>query len=42
MKQYIGKIIDDFPEEIGTATAATPAADHLFQIRDEKEAKALP
>ena len=42
MKQYIEKIIEHFPEEIGSSTAATLAADHLFQIREEKEAKLLP
>ena len=42
MKQNVEKIIEGFPEEIGSSTAATPAADHLLQIRDKKEAKLLP
>ena len=42
MKQYAEKIIECFPEETGLSTAATPAADHLFQIRDKKGAKLLP
>ena len=42
MKQCIEKIIQSFPEDIGLSTAATPAADNLFQIRNEKEAKLLP
>ena len=39
--KYLGKIIEGFPEEI-KGTVATPAAEHLFQIRDESEAKLLP
>ena len=39
MKHYIEKITESFPEEIGLSMAATPAADHLFQIKDKKEAK---
>ena len=42
MKQYAEKIVEGFPEEIGSSTAATPAEDHLFQTRDEKEAKLFP
>ena len=42
MKQYVEKIVEGFPEKIGSSTAATPAAYHLFQVRDEKEAKVLP
>ncbi len=34
--EYIKTIIADFPEEI-TTTKTTPAADHLFQVRDEEE-----
>ena len=41
MTQYSEEIISDFPEEI-TGSAATPAADHLFKVRDPSEAKALP
>ena len=41
MKQYVKKIIENFPEDNGLSTAATPATDHLFQIQDSKEAKLL-
>ena len=37
---YIDKIFEDFPEQI-TSTKSTPAADHLFKVRDEAEAKFL-
>ena len=40
MFQYLDDIIDDFPELI-TGKAATPAADHLFSVRDTDEAKYL-
>jgi hypothetical protein len=40
MASYSKEIIDTFPEEI-KGTAATPAADHLFKVRDPKEAQAL-
>ncbi len=33
-------MISEFPEVI-TGKSATPAADHLFTIRDEKEAKPI-
>ena len=39
--QYLDGIIDEFPELI-TGKAATPAADHLFSVRDADEAKCLP
>ena len=39
--QYLDIIIDEFPELI-TVKAATPAADHLFSVRDTEEAKYLP
>ena len=42
MKQYVKNKMESFPEEIGLSTATTPAAGHLFQIRDKKEAKPLP
>jgi hypothetical protein len=35
MVAYLKNVISDFPELI-TGKAATPAADHLFTIRDEK------
>jgi hypothetical protein len=41
MIKYIKKILTDFPEAI-TSISATPAADHLFEVRDEENAKWLP
>ena len=41
MFKYIDSIIDGFPELI-TGKAATPAADHLFSVRDADEAKYPP
>jgi hypothetical protein len=41
MMEYIKNIIRDFPEEI-TGTKTSPAADHLFTVRDPSLAKALP
>ncbi len=41
MIEYIKSIIADFPEEI-VATRTTPAADHLFMVRDESLSKPLP
>ncbi len=41
MVQYLKNIIAEFPEVI-QGKAAMPAANHLFQIRDEKEARPLP
>ena len=41
MIPYIKKILNEFPEKI-TGVASSPAADHLFQIRDPKEARLLP
>ena len=41
MFQNLDGIIDKFPELI-TGKAATPAADHLFSVRDADEAKCLP
>ena len=38
MFQYLDIIIDEFPELI-TGKAATPAADHMFSVRDADEAK---
>lgn len=34
MTKYITKVISDFPEEI-SGVAATPAADHLFKVRED-------
>jgi hypothetical protein len=41
MIPYIKKILNEFPEKI-TGVASSPAADHLFKIRDPKEARLLP
>jgi len=41
MTKYIGTILADFPEEI-TGTRTTPAANHLFDVRDEAGAQPLP
>ncbi len=41
MVEYIKDIIKDFTEEI-TGTKTSPAADHLFTVRDPSLAKALP
>jgi len=41
MIKYIKKIHEEFPEEIKTA-AATPAAEHLFDVREDKKDILLP
>ena len=41
MFKYLYSIIDEFPELI-TGKAATPAADHLFSVKDADKAKYLP
>ena len=41
MIKYIKKIHEDFPKEIKSA-AATPAAEHLFNEREDKQDKILP
>ena len=41
MKKYVEKAFKDFPEEIKTMSSS-PAADHLFQVREEYEAKTFP
>ena len=41
MFKYLDSIIDEFTELI-TGKSATPAADHLFSVRDADEAKYLP
>ena len=41
MFEYLDGIIDEFPELI-TGKAATPAADHLFSVRDDDLEKYLP
>jgi hypothetical protein len=40
MKQYITKVITNFPEKI-TGVQATPAGDHLFQVQPDTEARPL-
>ena len=40
MFKYLRNVIKEFPEKI-TGQAATPAAGHLFDVRDEKEARVL-
>ena len=42
MIPYMEEIIKNFPEEVGTSIAATPAAEHLCQIREEKDVKLIP
>ena len=41
MMEYIKNIIKDFPKEI-VGTKTSPAADHLFTVRDPSLAKVLP
>ena len=41
MIEYIKKIHEDFPEEIKSA-AATPAAEHLFDVREDSQDCLLP
>jgi hypothetical protein len=41
MIPYLFKVLDDFPEKI-TGVSSTPAADHLFKIRDPKGTRLLP
>ena len=41
MVPYFEEIINNFPEEVGTSTALTPAGEHLFQTRDAKDAKLI-
>jgi hypothetical protein len=40
MMKHLDKIFEDFPEDIGRP-AASPASDHLFQVRDAEEAEKL-
>ena len=41
MIKYIKKIHKDFPEDINFA-AATPAAEHLFYVREDNQYRILP
>ena len=40
MIKYINKIHEDFPEDIKSA-AATPAAEHLFDVREDNQDRLL-
>ena len=41
MVRYTGKVLRDFPERI-TGSAASPAQDHLFKVRDESDPNYRP
>ena len=41
MIPYLNELLRDFPELLG-AIATSPAADHLFKVRPEGEARLLP
>ena len=41
MIKYIKKVLEEFPEEI-KSVAATPAAEHLFKVREDNSEKLLP
>lgn len=41
MIKYLHKILEGFPEAI-SGTAATPAGENLFKVRDETDRKLLP
>ena len=41
MIPYVKEIIKNFPEEVGMLTAAMLATEHLFQVRNQQEAKSL-
>ena len=40
MIKYVDKVLEGFLEDLG-ASAATPAAEHLFQLRNDSEAEIL-
>ena len=42
MIPYVQDIIQNFLEEIGILTIATPAGEHLFLVRNEQGTKLLP
>jgi hypothetical protein len=42
MTDYMMRVIKEFPEDLGNATAPTPAQEFLFKVRPEDEAKKLP
>jgi len=37
MLDYVKDVINDFPEDVGIASYKTPAAGHLFQVREEND-----
>ena len=41
MCKYLLKVIADFPEEI-TGVSATPAADHLYKVREDGRGRYIP
>ena len=41
MIKYLQKIIEEFPEDI-KSTRASPAGDHLFEVREDADRKVLP
>ena len=41
MIPYLNDLLREFPEQLGTPQA-TPAADHLFEVREEEDAQLLP
>ena len=41
MIKYLTKVFDNFPEQI-TSTFSSPAADHLFKIREGDGFQVLP
>jgi hypothetical protein len=42
MINYINNVLKEFPEHLGASTATSPAAEHLFKVRDESEAQLIP
>ena len=42
MVDYVKDVINDFPEDVGRKSYKTPAASHLFQVREEIDKKVLP
>ena len=42
MFNYVDNVIKEFPEDVGRKSYRTPAAAHLFQVRDDAERTLLP
>ena len=42
MLDYVKDVINDFPEDVRMKSYKTPAAGHLFQVREEIDKKVLP